>query len=132
MTESPLKYDWTLADARALYDLPFPELIFRAAQAHRTHFDPTTIQRSTLLSIKTGGCPENCSYCPQSAHYDTGVERHAVLPREYVLEKARQAQAEGSTRFCMGAAWREVKEGKDFDAVIDLVRGVHATGMEVC
>jgi biotin synthase len=127
-----LRHDWTRTEIDAIYHLPFPELVFRAAAAHREHFDPTQVQRSTLLSIKTGGCPENCAYCPQSAHYDTGVERHAVLPREYVLEKARQAQADGSTRFCMGAAWREVKDGKDFDAVLDLVRSVHATGMEVC
>jgi biotin synthase len=128
----PLRHDWTLSDLRAIYAQPFPELIFQAAGVHRAHFDPREVQRSTLLSIKTGGCPENCAYCPQSAHYDTGTERHAVLPKEYVVRKAREARAEGSTRFCMGAAWREVKDGKEFDAVLGLVEAVHAEGMEVC
>ncbi|HVS70588.1 MAG TPA: biotin synthase BioB [Phycisphaerae bacterium] len=127
-----LRHDWTRDEIRAVYEKPFPELVFQAAGVHREHFDPTRVQRSTLLSVKTGGCPENCAYCPQSAHYDTGVERHGVLPTGYVLEKARAAQAEGSTRFCMGAAWREVKDGKDFDAVLELVESVAATGMEVC
>ena len=127
-----LRYDWTLSDIRAKYSQPFPDLLFQAQSVHREYFDPREVQRSTLLSIKTGGCPENCSYCPQSAHYDTGIEKHAVLPREYVVGKAREAKAEGSTRFCMGAAWREVKDGKDFDAVIGLVEAVHAEGMEVC
>src|SRR3954454_976437 len=108
-----LRHDWTITDIRRLYQQPFPDLLFQAQSIHRKHFRPDEVQRSTLLSIKTGGCPEDCSYCPQSAHYDTGVERHAVLPRDYVVDKARQAQAEGSTRFCMGAAWREVKDGKD-------------------
>jgi biotin synthase len=129
---STLRHNWTLPEAQSLYHLPFPELLFQAATAHRAHFDPTVIQRSTLLSIKTGGCPENCSYCPQSAHYDTGIEKHAVLPTDYVVQKAKEAQAEGSTRFCMGAAWREVKDGKDFDAVLGLVESVHNLGMEVC
>lgn len=132
VTTPELRHDWTLSEIRALYQLPFPELIFRAATVHRENFDPAVVQRSTLLSIKTGGCPENCSYCPQSAHYDTGIEKHAVLPRDYVLKKAAEAKAEGSTRFCMGAAWREIKDGKDFDAVLDLVSGVHGMGMEVC
>src|SRR4051812_37092352 len=100
-----IRFDWKLAEIKGIYELAFPELMFRAATVHREHFDPTVIQRSTLLSVKTGGCPENCSYCPQSAHYDTGVEKHAVLPRDYVVQKAREAKAEGSTRFCMGAAW---------------------------
>jgi biotin synthase len=127
-----IRHNWTLPEIRTLHNLPFPELLFRAASLHRENFDPTMVQRSTLLSIKTGGCPENCSYCPQSAHYDTGIEKHAVLPKDYVLKKAAEAKAEGSTRFCMGAAWREVKDGKDFDAVLDLVSGVHSLGMEVC
>ena len=127
-----LRYDWTLAEIRALYTQAFPDLIFLAQAMHRRHFDPGAVQRCTLLSIKTGGCPEDCSYCPQSAHFDTGIMTQAVLPREYVMEKARAAQAEGSTRFCMGAAWREVRDGAEFDAVLELVRGVHALGMEVC
>jgi biotin synthase len=127
-----VRHDWTLSELSAIYHLPLPDLLFQAQQVHRERFDPTEVQRSTLLSVKTGGCPENCSYCPQSAHYDTGVERHNVLPCDYVVEKAKQAQAEGSTRFCMGAAWREVKDGKEFDAVLNLVKEVHALGMEVC
>jgi len=90
------------------------------------------VQRSTLLSIKTGGCSEDCKYCPQSVHNDTGLERHSFLPKKEVLEKAQQAKDEGSTRFCMGAAWRQVKDGKDFDHILDLVRGVSGLGMEVC
>src|SRR3982751_2186542 len=129
---SSLRHDWSLADIRAIYAQAFPDLIFQAAGVHRAHFDPRQVQRSTLLSIKTGGCPENCSYCPQSAHYDTGIQKHNVLPKDYVLQKAQEAKDEGSTRFCMGAAWREVKDGKDFDAVLDLVRGVSDLGMEVC
>lgn len=127
-----LRHDWTLAEARALYELPFPELVFRAQQVHRANFDPCEVQRSTLLSIKTGGCPEDCAYCPQSAHYNTGLEKHAVLPTDYVVEQARQAKEAGSSRFCMGAAWREVKDGKDFDQVLELVRAVRGLEMEVC
>jgi len=127
-----IRHDWTVAEIRAVYSQSLPDLLFHAQTVHRQHFNPGEVQRSTLLSVKTGGCPENCAYCPQSAHYDTGVERHSVLPTDYVVEKAKQAKAEGSTRFCMGAAWREVKDGKEFDAVLDLVSGVHALGMEVC
>jgi biotin synthase len=127
-----LRHDWTLAEIRQIHSQPFPDLLFQAQTIHRRHFDATEVQRSTLLSVKTGGCPENCSYCPQSAHYDTGIQKHSVLPVDYVVEKAKLAKSEGSTRFCMGAAWREVKDGKDFDAVIDLVKNVHALGMEVC
>jgi len=127
-----LRYDWTLAEIHAVYTQAFPELIYQAQTEHRRHFDPGEVQRCTLLSIKTGGCPEDCAYCPQSAHFEAGVEAQAVLPREYVLAKAREAQAEGSTRFCMGAAWREVKDGAEFEAVLELVRGVHGLGMEVC
>ena len=127
-----LRHDWTLTEIRQIHIQPFPELLFQAQTVHRQAFDPREVQRSTLLSIKTGGCPENCAYCPQSAHYDTGIERHSVLPPDFVVDKARQAQAEGSTRFCMGAAWREVKDGREFDAVLDLVRSVSAIGMEVC
>src|SRR5678810_1468030 len=123
---------WTTDEALALIGQPFNDLLHRAQTVHRAHFDPNRIEIATLLSIKTGGCPENCAYCPQSAHYDTGIEKHAVLPQDYVIKKAREAKAEGSTRFCMGAAWREVKDGKDFDAVIGLVQAVHNEGMEVC
>ncbi len=127
-----IRHDWTLEEIRAVYDQPFPELLFQAQLAHRENFSPTVVQRSTLLSVKTGGCPENCSYCPQSAHYDTGVDRHKVLPKDYVMKQAQEAKDNGSTRFCMGAAWREIRDGAEFDAVIDLVEGVHSLGMEVC
>ena len=127
-----LRHDWTLQEAQALYDLPFPELIYRAQTVHRESFPGNYVQRSTLLSVKTGGCPENCKYCPQSAHYDTGVDKHKVLPKEVVLAEAQKAKDCGSTRFCMGAAWRQVKDGDEFDKVLELVRGVKGLGMEVC
>ncbi len=109
-----MRFDWTRDELQAVYSLPFPELVYQAQTVHRENFPANQVQRSTLLSIKTGGCPEDCGYCPQSAHYDTGVERHAVLPKDVVLAQARKAKEEGSTRFCMGVAWREVREGKDF------------------
>lgn len=127
-----IRCDWTAEEALALYSQPFPDLLYQAQTAHRAHFDQHEVQRSTLLSVKTGGCPEDCAYCPQSAHYKTGVERHAVLPKETVRASALQAKESGSTRFCMGAAWREVKDGKDFDAILDLVREVKGVGLEVC
>ena len=119
-----VRHDWSVAEIEAIYNLPFPELLFRAQTAHRAHFNPHEVQRSTLLSIKTGGCSEDCKYCPQSVHNDTGLERHSFLPKDEVLQKAREAKADGSTRFCMGAAWRQVKDGMDFDHILDLVRGV--------
>lgn len=127
-----IRTNWTFEQAKEIYDLPFPELVYQAQTIHRQFFPDYKVQRSTLLSVKTGGCPEDCGYCPQSAHYDTGVERHKVLPKEVVLANARAAKADGSTRFCMGAAWREVKDGKDFDQIIDLVEGVSSLGLEVC
>jgi biotin synthase len=132
MPHPTLRHDWTLPELQKLYHQPFPDLLFYAQCTHRHHFPGNTIQRSTLLSVKTGGCPENCAYCPQSAHYDTGIEKQGLLPTEYVVQKAKEAQADGSTRFCMGAAWREVKDGKDFDHVLTLVSSVHQLGMEVC
>src|ERR1043165_9359372 len=98
-----IRHDWTREEILELYDLPFPELLYRAQTVHRANFSPYEVQRSTLLSVKTGGCPENCKYCPQSAHYDTGVERQKLLPKEVVLKQAKEAQVQGSTRFCMGA-----------------------------
>lgn len=127
-----IRHDWTVSELSKIYHQPFNDLIFNAQRAHRERFDPNRIQRSTLLSVKTGGCPENCSYCPQSAHYDTGVEKHAVLSKEIVLARANEAKEQGSSRFCMGAAWREVRDGKEFDKIIELVRGVSELGMEVC
>lgn len=131
-SDDGLRRDWSSDEALAIYSQPFPDLILQAQTVHREYFNPLLVQRSTLLSVKTGGCPEDCAYCPQSAHYNTGVERHGVLPKDVVRAKALQAKESGSTRFCMGAAWREVKDGKDFDAILDLVREVKGVGLEVC
>jgi biotin synthase len=125
------RHDWTRAELRALFDLPLAELIFRAQSVHRRHFDPTEIQMSTLLSIKTGGCPEDCAYCPQSALYDTGVRADKLMPLEAVLAEARAARAAGAGRFCMGAAWRSPKD-RDLDQVCAMVAGVKALGLETC
>ena len=122
---------WTPAAVRALLDLPFSELVFRAASVHRAHFDPARIQVSTLLSIKTGGCPEDCAYCPQSASYEAGVPASKLMDVEAVLAEARAARAAGASRFCMGAAWRSPKD-RDLDAVCAMVEGVHALGLESC
>ncbi len=127
-----LRHDWTRDEVRSIYHRPLLELVFQAQQVHRQFHNPQEVQMCRLLSIKTGGCPEDCGYCPQSAHYDTGVERQNLMDVEAVLARARQAKSEGSTRFCMGAAWREVRDGKDFDAVLEMVRGVAALEMEVC
>ncbi len=126
-----VRNDWTREEVRALFALPFPELIFRAAAVHREHFDPTEVQISTLLSIKTGGCPEDCAYCPQSAQYDTGVKAEKLMAVEAVLAEARAAKAGGASRFCMGAAWRSPKE-RDLDQVCAMVEGVKALGLETC
>lgn len=130
--DSALRHDWTTAEIRALYEQPFPDLLFTAQTVHRRHHDPRSVQLCTLLSIKTGACPEDCAYCPQSARYATGLEREALMEVNAVLEAARAARAKGSTRFCMGAAWRGVRDGKDFDQVLDMVRGVAGLGLEVC
>ena len=127
-----VRHDWTTESVEALYHLPFPELLFRAQSVHRRHHDPAEVQRCTLLSIKTGGCPEDCGYCPQSAHYDAGVSRGDLMDVADVTAAARDAAADGSTRFCMGAAWREAKDGAGFDRVLQMVEAVAATGMEVC
>ncbi len=125
------RHDWTRAEVKALFALPFPELMFRAAEVHRAHFDPTEVQISTLLSIKTGGCPEDCAYCPQSAKFDTGVKAEKLMDIEAVLAEARAAKAGGASRFCMGAAWRSPKD-RDLDNVCAMVEGVKALGMETC
>lgn len=122
---------WPLADVLALFELPFNDLMFRAQQAHRTHFPDGDVELATLLSIKTGGCEEDCGYCPQAARYDTGVEAKKILDIDTVLDAARQAKANGATRFCMGAAWRSPKE-RDMDKVEEMVREVKALGMETC
>lgn len=126
-----IRTDWTRSEVRALLALPFPELIFRAQTAHRVYFDPTQIQISTLLSIKTGGCPEDCGYCPQSARYDTGLSPSKLMQVDAVLAEARAAQLAGATRFCMGAAWRSPKD-RDLEMVAAMVSGVKALGLESC
>jgi biotin synthase len=125
------RHDWTREEVRALFDLPFPDLMFRAQSVHRQHFDPTEVQISTLLSIKTGGCPEDCAYCPQSARYDTGVEADKLMALDAVLAEARAAKNGGASRFCMGAAWRSPKD-RDLDSVCAMVEGVKALGLETC
>jgi biotin synthase len=126
-----LRHNWTRDEVRALFDLPFPELMFRAQSLHRQNFDPAAVQISTLLSIKTGGCPEDCAYCPQSARYDTGVRAEKVMSLEAVLAEARAAKASGASRFCMGAAWREPKD-RDLESVCAMVEGVKSLGLETC
>jgi biotin synthase len=125
------RHDWTRAQVRALFELPFPELMFRAQTVHRQNFAPTEVQISTLLSIKTGGCPEDCGYCPQSAKYDTGVKAEKLMALDAVLAEARAAKAAGASRFCMGAAWREPKD-RDLDSVCAMVEGVKTLGLETC
>ncbi|GAC1354428.1 MAG: biotin synthase BioB [Variovorax sp.] len=122
---------WAVVDVEALFALPFMDLLFRAQQVHRAHFDANEVQLSTLLSIKTGGCAEDCGYCPQSSHFDTGVEASKLMPLAEVIEAAQAAKAQGATRFCMGAAWRSPKE-RDMDKVTDMVREVRALGLETC
>ena len=126
-----IRNDWTRAEVRALFALPFPELMFEAARIHRMHFDPSEVQISTLLSIKTGGCPEDCAYCPQSAKYDTGVDAEKLMSLDAVLAEARAAKAGGASRFCMGAAWRSPKD-RDVENVCAMVEGVKALGLETC
>ncbi|WP_444945788.1 biotin synthase BioB [Microbulbifer sp. VTAC004] len=126
-----IRHDWTRQQILDLFALPFSDLIFTAQQVHRVHFDANRVQVSTLCSIKTGACPEDCAYCPQSARYDTGLEREKLMKVEKVLEEARAAKAGGATRFCMGAAWRSPKK-KDMPYVTQMVREVKALGMETC
>src|SRR5258708_33612793 len=126
-----LRRNWTREEVWALFALPFPELIFRAAQVHRENFDPTEVQISTLLSIKTGRCPEDCAYCPQSAKFDTGVKAEKLLRLDAVLAEAQAAKASGASRFCMGAAWREPKD-PDGENAWPMVGGVKALGLETC
>jgi len=128
-----IRYDWTVDEIVALHDLPLLELVGRANEMHRRHHDSDDIQRASLLSIKTGGCPENCKYCAQSAHWrDVELERERMMDVDAVLAEARAAKDAGAGRFCMGAAWREVRNGREFDAVVEMVKGVRALGMEAC
>ena len=126
-----IRTDWTMAEARAIHALPFPDLLHRAQTLHRRHFDPTVIETASLLSIKTGGCPEDCGYCSQSAHHDTGVTATKLMATEEVLAAASRAKAAGAQRFCMGAAWRSPKD-RDMDRLCDMVRGAADLGLETC
>ena len=129
--DSRLRHDWTRAEAQAIYGLPFNDLLFRAATVHRRHFDANAVQMSRLLSIKTGGCAEDCGYCSQSAHHASGLKASKLMEVERVLAEARKAKDGGATRYCMGAAWREPKE-RDMETIVAMVQGVKAMGMETC
>jgi biotin synthase len=127
-----IRNDWSRNEIQNIYNSPLLELVFRAANIHRQFNDTAEVQVCTLLSIKTGGCSEDCAYCPQAARYNTGVNVHALMQKDEVLQYAQKAKDAGSTRFCMGAAWREVRDNRDFDRVLDMVKGVNEMGMEVC
>jgi len=127
-----IRHDWTLAEVRAIHDLPLLTLVHRAQTVHREHFGDNKVQLCSLLSVKTGGCPEDCAYCPQAARYQTGVAAEPLMEVEDVLAAARKAREAGATRFCMGAAYREVKDGPQFDRILEMVRGVKRLGLEAC
>jgi biotin synthase len=130
---STIRHDWTVEDILAVHDLPLLDLIGQANAVHRAHHDPNRVQKASLLSIKTGGCPENCAYCPQSAHHrEVDLTRDRLMNPKVVIAMAARARNAGAERFCMGAAWRQVKDGPEFDAVLDMVRGVRDLGMEAC
>jgi biotin synthase len=133
MTRDPVdpRHDWTLDEVEALFALPFSELVFRAASAHRRWFDPAQVQRSQLLSVKTGGCAEDCGYCSQSAHFDTGLKASRLMAAEAVIAQAQAARDGGAQRFCMGAAWRDLKD-RDTPAMVEMIKGVKALGLETC
>lgn len=130
-SDDGLRHDWTTEEIVRLFERPFNDLLFQAQTVHRRHFDPNRVQMSRLLSIKTGGCPEDCKYCPQSAHFETGVEAGKLMAVDAVLAEAERAKQGGASRFCMGAAWRNPKD-RDLDAIIAMVQGVKALGMETC
>ncbi len=130
-TEPTLRYDWTTEEVVTLFKLPFNDLLFQAASVHRAHFNPNEVQVSTLLSIKTGACPEDCKYCPQSAHYNTGLEKEKLIEIQKVIDQAKAAKAAGASRFCMGAAYRSPSK-KDFPAIIEMVKNVKDLGLETC
>lgn len=132
MQRGTLRHDWTRQEVGSIYNTRLTEILFQAQTVHRQYFEPGEVQLCQLLSIKTGGCPEDCAYCPQSAHYDAGVERQDLLSLDHVLQAAREARAQGVTRFCMGAAWRQVSDGPEFESVLEMVRGVSSLGLEVC
>lgn len=127
-----IKNNWTFHEIKEIYNQPLLELVYQAATVHRKYNESSEVQVCTLLSVKTGGCPEDCAYCPQAARYQTGLKVHKLMDYDDVLAKANEAKQSGSTRFCMGAAWREVRDNKDFDMVIEMVKGVNSLGLEVC
>jgi biotin synthase len=131
MTTAASRHDWTRAEVEALYERPLNDLLFDAQDLHRRHFDPNRVQISTLLSVKTGACPEDCAYCPQSVHHNTGLERERLLPLEEVVASAKAARAQGATRFCMGAAWRNPTD-RNLERVIEMIQAVRDLGMETC
>ncbi|MBX7138845.1 MAG: biotin synthase BioB [Oligoflexia bacterium] len=132
MSHPEVRTNWTRAEVAEIYNLPFLDLVFRAAQVHRKFHQSDEVQVCTLLSIKTGGCTEDCKYCSQSAHYKTGLQAHKLVAKEEVVTKAREAKDNGASRFCMGAAWREIRDNKDFDRILEMVREVNGMGLEVC
>jgi biotin synthase len=131
-TNPPARHDWSVAEIESIYTAPLLDLLHRAQTLHRAHHAPNQVQGCVLLNVKSGGCPEDCAYCPQSAHYATGVDRYELMSVDDALAAARRARDQGATRFCMGAAWRDAAEGEEFDRVLDMVRGVRALGMEAC
>ena len=131
-TVNSIRHDWALDEIEALYTLPLPELVFAAQTVHRAYHDPLLVQGCALLSVKTGGCAEDCAYCPQSSRYETGMPRGRLLSVEETLAAAEAARADGATRFCMGAAWRSAPRGAQFEQVLEMVRGVRALGLEAC
>jgi len=131
LAESPVRHDWQLAEIQALYQMPMNDLLFRAQAVHRMNFDANRVQTSTLMSIKTGACPEDCAYCPQSGHYNTGLSKEQLVAIDEVIKSAKNAKRTGATRFCMGAAWRSPR-GKDFPAVLEMIKAVKALGLETC
>jgi biotin synthase len=131
-TVAELRYDWKKGEVQSIYDTPLPELVYRAQTVHRENHQPDRVQTCQLISIKTGGCPEDCAYCPQSAHYDAELEREGLLDPQHVISVAREAVGRSVTRMCMGAAWREAPQGREFEKVLEMVRGVSALGLEVC
>lgn len=132
MTNSGLRHDWSVAEIERIYSAPLPELVFNAQTAHRRYHKSDEVQGCVLLSVKTGGCPEDCAYCPQSAHYDTGLTSQNLLDLREAMSAAESARAQGATRFCMGAAWRDIPDDSRFDRVLEMVRGVRSLGMEAC
>ena len=130
--DAQLRHDWKKDEVEAIYRIPLPELVYRAQTVHRVYHATDRVQTCQLISIKTGGCPEDCAYCPQSAHYEADVERQGLLDPQHVVAVARDAASRGITRMCMGAAWREAPHGRDFDKVLEMVKGVSELGLEVC